>query len=578
MAVTATSSSLPTLSSPGLGSGLDVNGLVSKLMSVESLPLTALTTQTTSYQAKLTAYGTLKGVLSTLQTAAQAMSTTARMTAFSASVADTTILAASADSSASAGSHSIEVTALAQAQSARSATGVTSSALYGTGSLTLNLGAYSLGAKVLGTAPVGTTALATGTLSINGVDITTASDGSDALTQGANIAAAINAAAISNVTATADASTGVVSLASKNGTAVTIAGSAPESAGFIAGTTTAADTVFSADSTHSATIAITNSNNTITGIRDAINGAAVGLTASIVSGTDGSHLVITSNSTGAANGFRISVNQTGAPLSGAPALTTLAHDASTGGTTSLTPVTTAADATLKVDGLSTTSASNVVTTAIQGMTLNLTKTGSTTLSVARSMSTAMTSIQTFVTAYNAVNTQFKTATAYDASTDTPAVLTGDSTTRTIQNQLRSILNTIVSSAPSGSGSLANFGISFQKDGSLLLDSTKLSTALNDPNKNVAKLFAGGGIATQLNTAIGSMLDAGGLLAGRTAGINTSITAIAKQSTILQTRLATIQKAYLKQFNNLDKMMASMTATSNYLTQQLATLASTTKSA
>lgn len=578
MAVTATGSSTPTLTSAGIGSGLDVNGLVSKLMSVESLPVTALNNKTASYQTQLSAYGTISSALSTLQTAAQAMSTTARMTAYSASIADTTVLAASADSTASAGSHTIVVTSLAQAQSVRTATGVTSTALSGTGSLTLDFGNYGQGAKVAGTAPVGTTALTTGTLSINGVDITTATDGTDAATQGANIAAAINAAKISNVTAKADANTGAISLTSTNGTAITIAGTAPESAGFTAGSTPGTSTLFYADSTRSSKIAITNSNNTISGIRDAINAANVGVTASVVSGADGSHLVINSNSSGASNALRITATQTGAPVSTGPALSSFAYDASTGGTTSMTKLADASDANLTVDGLAVTSASNVVTSAIQGMTLNLSKAGSTTLTVAKSVSSVMTSVQSFVTAYNAVNTQIRNATSFDATTGTASTLTGDSTTRTILNQLRSILNTRISSAPSGSQVLSDFGITFQKDGSLAVDSTKIATALNDPNKDVTKLFASGGLAVQLNTSIGNMLTSGGLLAGHTAGINTQMQAITKQIASLNVHLAVVQKNYLKQFTNLDAMISSMTATSTYLTQQFATLAKTTSSA
>ena len=65
MAVSSTGS----LASPGLGSGLDVNAIVSKLMAVESQPLTALATKEASYQAQITAFGTLKGGLGALQTA-----------------------------------------------------------------------------------------------------------------------------------------------------------------------------------------------------------------------------------------------------------------------------------------------------------------------------------------------------------------------------------------------------------------------------------------------------------------------------------------------------------------------------
>jgi flagellar hook-associated protein 2 len=575
MAVTATGST-PTLTSAGIGSGLDVNGLVSKLMTVESLPLTALTNKTASYQASLTAYGSLQGALSSLQTAAQAMSTTAKLTAFSTTVADTTIFAASADSSASAGSHNITVTSLAQAQSVRTATGVTSATSFALGSVTLDFGTYGTGATVVGGVPTSTTQIASGSLLINGVDITTTVDGTDVVDQGAKIADAINAAKIPNVTAAADPLTGKVSLTSANSTAIAITGTDTASSGFSVGTNNAfATNTFAADSTRSKTLTIDSSNNTLQGMRDTINGANFGVTASIVTGTDGSHLVVSSNSSGAANALRITVSQLGGTPTGSAALTSLAYDASGVAPSAMTSLATGQDASLTVDGLAVNSASNVVTSAIQGMTLNLSKAGTTTLGVAKSVSTAYSAIQTFVSAYNAVNTQIKTSTAFDATTGTASVLTGDATTRTIQAQLRNILNQAVSGAPSGSSTLSDFGISFQKDGSLAVDSTKLSTALNNPNKDVTKLFASGGLAVQINTSITSMLNTGGLLAGRTAGISTSMQAITKQSAALQVRLATIQKNYLAQFNALDTMLSSMSSTSSYLTQQFTSMAAIT---
>jgi flagellar hook-associated protein 2 len=143
--------------------------------------------------------------------------------------------------------------------------------------------------------------------------------------------------------------------------------------------------------------------------------------------------------------------------------------------------------------------------------------------------------------------------------------------------LRKILNTAVSGAPSGSSTLADFGISYLKDGNgaLTVDATKLSTALNDPNKDVTKLFASGGLAVQMNTAIGGILNKGGLLTGRTDGITSSMQAITKQSAALQVRLATIQKNYLAQFNKLDSMLSSMNSTSTYLTQQFTNMAAIT---
>src|SRR3954469_20012294 len=103
------------ISSPGLGSGLDVNGIVTQLMQLERRPLNALDRQEASYQARLTTIGTLKGALSALQTPGGA-SASANGPACSASSSNSAAFTASALGTASPGSHSIDVDTLAQSE------------------------------------------------------------------------------------------------------------------------------------------------------------------------------------------------------------------------------------------------------------------------------------------------------------------------------------------------------------------------------------------------------------------------------------------------------------------------------
>src|ERR1700759_5509272 len=112
MAVTAaagSASTSPGLTSPGVGSGLDINGLVSKLMAVDSLPLTALQQKETSYQSQLSAYGTLNSVFSSLQPEISTRETPTPFKAMSATLADTTMGTVAAGPTASAGTYSIDV-------------------------------------------------------------------------------------------------------------------------------------------------------------------------------------------------------------------------------------------------------------------------------------------------------------------------------------------------------------------------------------------------------------------------------------------------------------------------------------
>ncbi|RIK14643.1 MAG: flagellar hook protein FliD, partial [Anaerolineae bacterium] len=137
------------LSSPGIGSGLDVNGLVSQLMALEQRPLTLLNTKEAKLQAQLSAFGSLKGALSSFQSSVAALATPARFTAVKASVADGTVFSASAAPGAAAGSHSIEVQTLAQAQKLRSDVFAATGDSLGSGTLTIQFGTYSGGSFTL---------------------------------------------------------------------------------------------------------------------------------------------------------------------------------------------------------------------------------------------------------------------------------------------------------------------------------------------------------------------------------------------------------------------------------------------
>ncbi|MBK7325750.1 MAG: hypothetical protein IPI89_06350 [Propionivibrio sp.] len=99
------------ISAPGLGSNLDINSIVSQLMALEQRPLALLQSKEAGFQAKITALGSLKGAISTLQTAASALvpatGTTAleKFSVFNATISDKAIASATASSSAIVGSY-----------------------------------------------------------------------------------------------------------------------------------------------------------------------------------------------------------------------------------------------------------------------------------------------------------------------------------------------------------------------------------------------------------------------------------------------------------------------------------------
>lgn len=131
------------LSSPGIGSGLDISGIISKLMQVEQRPLVQLGTKEAKQQTQLSAFGSLKSALSLFQDSVKALTKPNLFNGYKTSLTDTTLATISASSSTIAGTHDIEVQALAQAQKITSETFATTDTAIGSGTLTITLGAYN---------------------------------------------------------------------------------------------------------------------------------------------------------------------------------------------------------------------------------------------------------------------------------------------------------------------------------------------------------------------------------------------------------------------------------------------------
>lgn len=404
---------MAALSSAGIGSGLDVNGIVSKLMQTEQQPLLALQKKEASYQAKLSAYGSLSSSLNSLQTALGTLDTLATFQGVNATVADSSIFSASASSTATAGSYNVNITKLAQAQVVATAGQSSTTATIGTGTatkLTFQFGSISGGT------------FANGTYS------------------GATFAVDPNRA--------------------------------------------------------SSSVTIDNTNNSLQGIRDAINKANMGVTASIVS--DGSanpaHLVIKSNSTGATSNVKISVTAANGTPGGDAALSSLlAYDPS--GTQNMTQSVAGQDVAATVNGLAISSSSNTITGAIEGVTLNLSKVGSSDVTVAANTSAVTSAVNGFVKAYNDLNSTIKNLTGYDAATKQAGLLIGDSAVNNIQAQLRRMMATPLTGSSGSLTTLSQIGISIDKTGVMSLNASKLSSAMSSNMKDVAALFSSIGTST-----------------------------------------------------------------------------------
>ena len=318
----------------------------------------------------------------------------------------------------------------------------------------------------------------------------------------------------------------------------------------------------------STSISIDASNDTLTGIASAINAAAhnPGVTASVITTTAGSRLVLTGTNTGAANA--ITVTQSG----GDGGLSSLVYDPADDDT-ALTETQTAQDANYSINGYAASSADNVVSGAITGVTLDLLSASAagtpTTLSISANPATASTSIGTFVSAVNAVLTSIQSLGGYDASTETAGVLNGNATLESFQNQLENILDDVQSSNSGGIQSLADLGITADANtGQLDTDSTTLGNALSANIAGVGNLLGGtNGIATQLNKLINQYTGSGGLLSTINSGLQTSLSQVSQQQTALQAELATYSATLTAEYNAMDTAVASLKETQTYLTAE-----------
>lgn len=344
--------------------------------------------------------------------------------------------------------------------------------------------------------------------------------------------------------------------------------------------------VYTADSARSTTITIDSSHATLGGLRDAINAANIGASATIVTGTNGAQLVLTSSDTGLSNVVRLS-GLTGFDYDPVADTGTMSQSASLGGQA-------ASDATFALNGIAATSSSNTVTGVLDGVTLNLLKTSPvltpasttppitpatytpTTVKVTKdSVGSVTSSLNAFIKAYNDANKSMTELGAYNATTKVAGALQGNSTLRSAKGQVSALVFQTSAGGTSVYQHLSDIGVSLGKDGSLSLDSTKLSAAVAADPTAVANLVAKVGSAYK--TAIDGMIGSTGTVTSATDSTNRLIKDVTKQQQALSDRLAVIQANYTKQFTALDSLIAGMKQTSTYLTQQLANLPGVTSS-
>lgn len=365
----------------GIGSGLDIETLVAQLVLAETAPAsTRLASKEATYQAELSALGSLKGALSAFDGSLAAVSNTGTFQAKSASSSDSLNLTATATTQAASGSYSLTISNIARAQS-----------------LVANAG-FGDSSENLGTGTI--------TISINGVDTE---------------------------------------------------------------------------------IQIGTAEQSLEGVANAINESDAKASAAVVFDGTNYRLALTAEETGLSNTISIAVSDDAGGNEDSSGLSRIAS-------ANLTETVTALDASLAINGLAITSASNSITNAIDGLTIELitaTEVGETvTLSVSDNSGSITAAVNSFVSGYNELWSTLTELTSYDADSGVGSALTGEPIVRSIETQLRSLLNTPVENGFSSKSRLAEIGVTTNAlTGNLELDQTLLAEAISSNPAEIAVIFS-----------------------------------------------------------------------------------------
>jgi len=459
-----------TITSTGVGSGLDVSTIVTSLMNLEKQPLTQLQSRASTIQSKMSAFGSLKSQIAALGDVATRLATASSWNPLRADSTGSAV-SATATATAVAGSYSLEVEQLAQAQVLASTPYAASTTVVGTGTLTLDIGT-----------------------TVGGVF--TPKSGSTA-----------------------------------------------------------------------ATITIGTGQQTLAGVRDAINAANAGVTASIVTSSAGARLVLRGPS-GAEGSVRLTAADDDANHTDAAGLSALAWDpaAAVGAGRNLGQTQAAQDAKFTLDGMALTSATNSPAGVLEGVTLNLKAATDAPVQLTVSVETVAVrkNINDFVNAYNSLNSMLKAQTQADPSGAARGVLQADSTATTLLTSLREMLRGTVTGL-SGTNGLNVAGMELQRDGSLVVKDDRLTPLLQTPAR-LAALFGqaetGGdtstrGFAVRFKAWTTALTGTDGVLDSRTSGLKRSIDANLKQQDGENAKLTRTEARLKAQYQRLDSEMTRL---------------------
>ncbi len=563
----------------GIGSGIDISSIVKAQVDAERAPkesqLDRLEQSTTS---RISAIGTLRSVVGELNSTLQSLNKPSAFQKQTLVSSNTSILTASSSSTLTAGQFSLQVQQLASSSKValQSVSGGTA-ATFGSGELTVSAGTSSI-----------TVDVTAANNSLSGIRDAINTAGQSKGISASIVTDASGSRLVLNSTKTGAGNDIQVSVTQDGVTAGT---NALSSLAFSKGTGTAQLPALSAGAaatfkTGSLSIVsgaanlnvAVNDGDSLTAVRDAINtsGAGQGISARIETVSSGARLVIESSNS---ESLTITASDAGTGTLGDNSLTLLNPAADAGGRT----VSEAKSALFSVDGLSVTKDSNTVSDVISGVTLNLVAAQSAsdiadgksiTVSIGQDKGSVRANLQKFVDSYNKLVQSSSEMTAVvqvgEGKAPVTGPLLGDTSIRNLMSGLRKEMTQLGTDLDIRS--LAQLGITTQKDGKLALDATKLDTALSSNYDKVADFLGGeGGLMSRMQKVVEPYSQSGGILDQRQKGLQSTLTSVDKQREALELRMTKVQERLLAQYNAMDQLVGRLQKTSESLASQLASL-------
>jgi flagellar hook-associated protein 2 len=583
----------------GAGSGIDTSSLAGSLVDAERAPrAAAINRNIAKNDGIVSGMAAVKYVLSNLNTALADIKDVSDFKSFSISNSYTDYFTATATSSADDGTHSILVGQLA-----------TESRITGTNAFSATDTSVNSGAAM-------TLQVTIGTVTTN-INVAAGSDTPEGIVSAINDADVGLSAYIVNtgdattpykmvVSGTTGSDNAISSIASYSGTAtpITLKGGTTYALGSTSLNSGTAMTLKVTNGTQEHYVSIDAGSDNLTDIATALNGANLGLTATLAGSSGAYYLTVQGDADVVGSDFAIAT-YTGTVTSDTSSPTTVSYGLFNSTSVSIskpstaissgnnywgTTVQSAQDAYLTVDGISITSSSNTVTDAVPGVTLSLiaangTYSSSTVSGTAGSIrlttdtDLAKTKIKAFVTAYNDAMTLMDEVTNPKSTLDTyGATLVGNSTIRTLRDQIRTFTIDDSSTTSGSLSALRDIGIEIDTAGKLTLKETTLDSVLASSYSDVITMLTGdqealseydtttdAGISGDLSRSIFKMIATYGTVSVESRNATTRITKYQDDLAALEERMKKLLERYTQQFATMDSIVGNTKSTQTGLT-------------